>query len=159
MCLLVGTGVFILISLHPNFPSAGFLEQIKTITMCVCVHYYYLKKPSDISCSFSTPASHYSPAHPGETLFMLRACIVWVLAKYSGVTLGGRQQLTQKHCGSAGLGAVSKETAERQFFCFWLLISFLVAAPFSSGLFVFTGCPLLTLGLFSLPCNTNILRR
>lgn len=42
------------------------LEQIKTITMCVCMHYYYLKKPSDISCSFSTPASHYSPAHPGK---------------------------------------------------------------------------------------------
>lgn len=61
------------------------LEQIKTITMCVCMHYYYLKKPSDISCSFSTPASHYSPAHPGETLFVLRACIVWVLASAQGL--------------------------------------------------------------------------
>lgn len=78
--------------------------------------------------------------------------------KCSGVTPGGRQQLSQKRCGSAGLGAVSRERAERQF-CFWLLMSFLVAVLFSSGLFVFTGCPLLTLGLFFLPCNTNILRR
>lgn len=136
------------------------LEQIKTIAIRVCIYYYYLKKNLRYFLLFfhSCLPPQTSPAHPGETFFMLRACIVWMLASAQGLP-GGRQQLSQKYCGSTGLGALSKERVERQFFCFWLLTSFRVAVLFSSGLFVFTGCPLLTLGLFSLPCNTNILRR
>lgn len=111
----------------------SILEKKKTITVCVCTYYYYLKQSLDISCSFSTPASRCSPTQP--TLGKYFSCWGCALCGYwqvLRVVLRGRQQLSQKHCGSAGLGAVSKERAEGQF-CFWLLMSFLVAATFSSG--------------------------
>lgn len=45
MCLLVGMAVFLLIILHPKISLCWFiLEQIKTITIHVCIHYYYLEK-------------------------------------------------------------------------------------------------------------------
>lgn len=120
-----GHGIVYSLHFTPKFSFCWFiLEQIKTITMCVCIHYQYLEKNSAISCSFSTPASHHSLAQPsppqGSTVHAEEEHCVGT-GKCSGVTLGGRQQLSQKHCGSAGLGIVSKGTVERHFFCFWLL--------------------------------------
>lgn len=162
MCLLVGMALFLLIILHPKISLCWFiLEKIKTITIRVYIHYYYLKKnPQIYSALFPLlPPTIVQPSPPQENTLHAEGMHCVGAGKCSGVAPGGRQQLSQKRCGSAGLGAVSKERAERQFFSFWLLMSFRVAVLFSSGLFVFTGCSLLTLGLFSLPCNTNILRR
>lgn len=144
-----------------NFPLLVYLRTDKdNYYTCMYTLLLFGKSPQIFPALFPLlPPTIDQPSPPwGNTLHAEGMHCVGA-GKCSGVTPGGRQQLSQKRCGSTGLGAVSKERAERQFFCFWLLMSFRVAVLFSSGLFVFTGCSLLTLGLFSLPGSTNILRR
>lgn len=144
-----------------NFPLLVYLRTDKdNCYTCMYILLLFEKKSQIFPGLFPLlPPTIDQPSPPWGNIFHAEGMHCVGAGKCSGVTPGGRQQLSQKYCGSTGLGALSKERVERQFFCFWLLTSFRVAVLFSSGLFVFTGCPLLTLGLFSLPCNTNILRR
>lgn len=144
-----------------NFPLLVCLRTDKdNYYTCMCTLLLFEKSPQIYSALFPLlPPTIVQPSPSWENTLHAEGMHCVGAGKCSGVAPGGRQQLSQKHCGSAGLGAVSKERAEKQFFSFWLLMSFRVAVLYSSGLFVFTGCSLLTLGLFSLPCNTNILRR
>lgn len=111
MCLLVGMALFLLIILHPKISLCWFiLEKIKTITIRVYIHYYYLKKNSNIFCSFSTPASHHSPAQPTPGKhFMLRACIVWVLASAQGLHQEGGSSWVRSAVVALGWGQSAKK--------------------------------------------------
>lgn len=61
----------------------------------------------------------------------------------------GKELLSPRVCGINGMAALSLRKLKRDGSsgCIWPLMSFLVAAPFSSAPFVFTGWPLLTLSL------------
>lgn len=72
------------------FPLLVYLRT-KTITMCACIYYYYLKKTLRYFLLFfhSCLPLQTSPAHPRETLFTLWACIVWALASAPGLRWKG----------------------------------------------------------------------
>lgn len=95
-----------------NSPLLIYLRADKdNYSMCMYTLLLFFKKPLRYFLLFfhSCLPPESSAAHPGETLFMLRACIVWVLARAQGLGQEGGSSWVRSAAVALGWGQSAKK--------------------------------------------------